>query len=88
MEAVVVALFAFAPLAALVSGRRATLALPLLGWPLWFLGLSEDWWGYGLGDGWVYGALILIALNVASVEMALAVRRRLVRREPSSPAES
>jgi hypothetical protein len=87
VEAVVVALLAFFPLLGAVSGRWWTIGLPLVAWPIWFLGLSQDWWGYGLGDGWQYGAVLLTAVSVASVAAALVIRSRVTRRDPLAAAD-
>jgi hypothetical protein len=85
METAAVALLIGLPLTALVTGRRELLALPLVIWPVWFLGLSQDWWGYGLGDGWPFAALFIIAASIASVAVALAVRSWVIQRGSSSP---
>jgi hypothetical protein len=74
VEVVVVLLFVGVALAAAVIGRRWTLALPLIVWPIWFLGLAQDWWGYGMGDGWQYGAALIILVSLASVAVLLVLR--------------
>jgi hypothetical protein len=86
VEVVVVALLVLVPVTAAVVGHWWTLGIPLLIWPIWFTGLSRDWWGYGLGDGWAYGAVVLTALSVASVVLALAVRSRWTRRRSFAAA--
>jgi hypothetical protein len=87
VEVAVVALLVFVPFAAAVIGRWWTLGIPLVVWPMWFLGLSRDWWGYGLGDGWEYGAVLLTAVSVASIAIALAIRSRLTQRDPLAAAD-
>ena len=38
--------------------RRWWFALaPLTVWPVFYLGLLEGWWLYGVGDGWVSAAV-------------------------------
>lgn len=76
------ALLVACPLAgALVRGWRA-LALPLVGWPLFYLGLREGWWGNGLGDSWQYPAAALTTAGVVTTALAVAAART-VRRHPS-----
>jgi hypothetical protein len=79
VEVVVVALLALFPLVGAVIGHWWTIGLPLVAWPIWFLGLARDWWGYGLGDGWQYGAVLLTAVSVVSVVIAIVLRSRLTR---------
>ena len=47
------------PLMGLVVRRWTAILLPLIGWPLFYVGLNEGWWGYGTGDGWRYVAAVL-----------------------------
>lgn len=68
-------LFVSIALAGLLVGRFWTLGLPLVAWPIWFLGLGQGWWGYGLGDGWQYGAALITLVSFTSVAVALALRR-------------
>jgi hypothetical protein len=35
-----------------LSGRWAVVAVLAAAWPLYFLGLHQEWWGDGVGDGW------------------------------------
>jgi hypothetical protein len=74
MEVAVVLLFVGIAAAGALIGRWWTLVLPLVVWPIWFLGLAQDWWGYGMGDGWEYGAALIILVSLASVGIALALR--------------
>jgi hypothetical protein len=74
-EVVVVGLLIAFPLVGLVTRRWSTVVLPLVGWPLYFLGLNGGWWGYGTGDGWQYGAALLTAVGVLTTAVAVALPR-------------
>ena len=61
--------------AAFVAGRRWALALPFGVVPLVYLGLGRGWWGgAGLGDGWEFALLGVLALAVGAASVAVAVR--------------
>lgn len=85
MEAVTIALLVAFPLAGVLLRRWSAVLLPLAGWPLFYLGLHEGWWGAGLGDGWQYaaGALLLAGVLTTALAVALARRRRLLARAAS-----
>jgi hypothetical protein len=74
-EVAVVGLMIAFPVLGLLVGRWTALAFPLVGWPLYFLGLTEGWWGYGVGDGWQYGAVMLTAVGVVTTAVAVALAR-------------
>jgi hypothetical protein len=76
MEAVVIALVVLLVLSGAVVGRWWTLVLPFVVWPVYFLGLVRDWWGYGVGDGWQYGAAMILAVSVALTALGVALRLR------------
>jgi hypothetical protein len=48
--------------------------------PLYMLGLSQGWWGTGVGDGWQYGLAIGIA--VAAIGAAAGVLARRSKQRP------
>jgi hypothetical protein len=60
------------PVVGILARSWATVSLPLIGWPLYYLGLNEGWWGLGTGDGWQFVAVGLTVLGVASTGMAVA----------------
>jgi len=60
-------------LAALLLGRLWLILVPLLGWPLFFLGEYAGWWGYGLGESWQYSLAYWTALGLAAVALALGL---------------
>ena len=81
--------FTIAPsFAALLLGRMWLLLVPLLGWPLFFLGLYMKWWGYGVGDGWEFAMTLWLLLGVFCVSAGLGIRRLIATaraRRPSKP---
>jgi hypothetical protein len=76
-EVAVVGLLVAFPLVGFVIPRWSAVGLPLVGWPLYFLGLNEGWWGYGTGDNWQYGAVLLTAIGIATTALMVALRRSI-----------
>jgi hypothetical protein len=71
----------------LLIGRPAALAIPIVGWPVYYYGLSARWWGFGVGDGWQFVALLAVAVGVLGVLAGLGARmvtRRLLQPSGSS----
>jgi hypothetical protein len=60
-----------------VIRRWAAVPLPLIGWPLFYLGLDKGWWGYGLGDGWHDVAVWALIVGIASTALAVGLARRV-----------
>ncbi|MGH3016310.1 MAG: hypothetical protein ACRDNN_15300 [Gaiellaceae bacterium] len=67
-------------LAAAVVGRWWMLLLPVLVWPIYFLGLAQEWWGSGLGDGWQFGLAIVVAISLAAAALGVGLRSLLAPR--------
>lgn len=76
MTTVTTLLIAF-PVVGILARSWVAASLPLISWPLYYLGLNEGWWGYGTGDGWQFVAVGLTVLGVASTAMAVAVGKFL-----------
>lgn len=75
-------------IASLLLGRLWLLLVPLVGWPLFFLGLSMDWWGYGVGDGWQFAMGLWTLVGVVCVTVGLGLHQLIVRtraRRPGKP---
>ncbi len=72
--AFVALLFAF-PLIGVAARRWLTLLLPAVGWPLFYVGLHQGWWGDGTGDGWQYLALLMTVVGVVSTAVAIVATR-------------
>lgn len=60
---------------ALLVGKIWLLLLPVIGWPVAFLGLYMGWWGYGVGDGWQFMLLLWMFVGIVAVGLGLALRR-------------
>jgi hypothetical protein len=86
VEAAVVALLVVVALSGVVIGRWWSLLIPLVVWPMWFVGLAHDWWGYGLGDGWQFGAAIILVISLLSVAVGVGLRRAGLRFRASRAA--
>ena len=72
--------FVFYPLLVIVGlsgaliGRWWALLIPLAVWPTYFLGVDHEWWGHGLGDGWQFGFLLVVAISLAAVAIGVGLR--------------
>jgi hypothetical protein len=82
MEAVVVVLLIAFPAVGAVTRSRRALALPIVGWPLLYLGLDRGWWGNGLGDAWEMPATALLLFGTVTTALAVALARLRHRRDP------
>jgi hypothetical protein len=76
-EAAVVALLIGAPALGAAVRRWSALLVPVVAWPVYFVGLNREWWFYGTGDGWQYGAVVLTAVGVVTTGVAITVGRRM-----------
>lgn len=79
MEAIVLALLLLCPAVGAISGSRLALALPIVGWPLLYLGLGRGWWGAGLGDAWELPAVALLLVGAVTTALAVVRARRRAR---------
>ncbi len=79
-EVAAVGLLVAFPVIGFVVPRWAVVALPLMGWPLYFVGLNEGWWGYGTGDNWKDGAVLLTIIGMVTTAVMVAIRRTLTPR--------
>ena len=50
------------------------LVVPFAAVPIFYLGLLAGWWGAGVGDGWQYAFLIVLALSVLATAVAIGLR--------------
>lgn len=76
LEPAVVAgtLLVLVALSGVVVGRWWALLIPLAVWPTYFLGLTQGWWLYGVGDGWEYGAAAIMVFSIALVAIGVVIR--------------
>ena len=77
MEPLFIALLVAFLLAGAVIRRWTAVALPLTSWPLFYFGLEEGWWGYGLGDGWLDVAVWALVVGLVSTALAVGLARRV-----------
>ena len=67
---------------AVIVGRWWVVLVPVVLWPLSFVGRVAGWWGSGVGDGWpaalVIGAIVGVCLTLIGIALhrALASTRR------------
>jgi hypothetical protein len=65
---------AFAPVGLLI-GRWWAVGVPLIGWPLFFLGLNQGWWGSGLGETWGLALGLLMVFGAAGTVVGILLRK-------------
>jgi hypothetical protein len=58
--------------------RGWALLLPAAVVPVLYFGADQGWWGNGLGDGWYFAMILVLAVTIA-VTAAGVVLRRLAR---------
>jgi len=56
-------------------GRWAVAVIAPASWALYPLGLTQDWWGYGVGDGWQYGLIVGVVTAAVGAATGVFVRR-------------
>jgi hypothetical protein len=76
-EALVVTLLIAFPVVGALARRWLVVALPLVAWPIFYLGLNKGWWLYGTGDGWQYAARFFTLFGVATTALAVGIARSL-----------
>ncbi len=81
VEATIVVLLAALALGGALVRSWWYLLAPLVAWPLFYLGLSEDWWGDGLGDGWPAAAAAVTLVSVALTALVIVAASRLAARQ-------
>ena len=64
----------------LVGRRLAMFVSPAI-WALYILGLTQDWWGHGVGDGWQYGLVVGAAAAAGGAATGVLVRWALSSRQ-------
>ncbi|MDP9285981.1 MAG: hypothetical protein M3P41_13660 [Actinomycetota bacterium] len=65
---------------AFLVGRRSVAFVAPAVWALFMLGLTQDWWGHGVGDGWQYALVVGAAVVAAGAATGVIVRRAMPRR--------
>jgi hypothetical protein len=80
-EAAVVALLIAFPALGAATRHWLVVLLPLLAWPLFYLGLNNEWWGYGTGEGWQTVAASFTAIGTLTTALGVWLGR--ATRKPS-----
>jgi hypothetical protein len=88
VEGVVIAMLVAFPLFGFASRSWLALILPLVAWPLFYVGLTQHWWGDGTGDAWQFVAVTLTLVGVGSTALAVSVAQALWPRPGASLADS
>ena len=67
------------PMVGIASRRWLAILAPAVGWPVFYLGVSQGWWGWGTGDaGDAWGVAFLVTMfGVSTTALAVAVARAL-----------
>ena len=61
------------PLLGLATRHWLALSVPIIGWPLFYIGLTQHWWGHGTGDAWQFVAVVLTLLGAGSTALAISL---------------
>lgn len=80
LEAAIVLLLVGFPLVGFVARSWAAVALPIVGWPLFYLGLNRGWWLDGTGDGWERIAVAFTCVGIATTVLAIQLSSRYHQR--------
>jgi hypothetical protein len=74
------------PLLGLLGRRRIAVVVPLLAWPIYYVGLNRRWWGVnGTGDGWQVLAVLLTIVGILTTAAAVEIGRRSTTRFAKPP---
>jgi hypothetical protein len=52
------------------------LLIPLVVWPLYYLGVGQGWWGSDLGEAWWIALPIVVVISLAPVAFGVGLRSR------------
>jgi hypothetical protein len=69
------------PLIGFLTRRWVAVVVPLVAWPLYYVGLNRHWWGVnGTGDGWQSLAVLLAIVGALGTGAAVVAGQRLAGR--------
>ncbi len=77
LNAVVYGLLLACPLIGALVRSWLVVALPIVVWPAFYLGLNKGWWLYGTGDGWQRNAWFFTLLGLATTAVSVTAARNL-----------
>lgn len=83
------ALLVLFPIVGIASRSWLAILAPAVGWPVFYLGVGQGWWGWGTSDaGDAWGVAFLVTLfGVGTTALAVGVGRAL-RRSPNKRVRS
>jgi hypothetical protein len=85
LEASFLALAIAFPAIGAIARRWIVLVLPLLGWPVYYIGMNRGWWLDGTGDGWEAIAKSMTLIGVITTAAAIALGRTVKPISPERP---
>jgi hypothetical protein len=81
VPALFVALLIGLPTLGLLTRHWGVVLLPVIAWPLYYIGLNRGWWGCcGTGDGWQYAAVMVTIFGVVTTALAVLLGRTFASR--------
>jgi hypothetical protein len=86
MTVAVVVTFAASAIIGFLVGRTVVAVVPVIALGVFYAGLKAGLWGTGVGDGWYYAMVILMAVSVGGVLLGIVTRSVLVGASPRRPA--
>ena len=79
--ALFVVLLVIPPVLGMLSREWVAVAVPFFGWPTYYIGLNQRWWGEnGTGDGWQWVAILLTIVGVLTTAAATQAGQRFAGR--------
>jgi hypothetical protein len=81
LVALFVLLLIVPPLFGLLGRRWIAVVVPLLAWPIYYVGLNQRWWGVnGTGDGWQVLAVLATIGGILTTAAAVGFGRYFTAR--------
>jgi len=76
-----IALLTVLPLIGLLVRHWGAIFLPLIAWPIYYIGRNQGWWGCcGTGDGWQFLAVTLTVVGFITTAAAIWLGQTFARR--------
>jgi hypothetical protein len=89
VEVVLVVILAASAVVAFGIGRWGAVLIPIAVIGAFYAGLNAGWWGYGVGDGWQFAMVGVMAIGVLAAGVGVGARVLLTRRaRPSAPSQA
>jgi hypothetical protein len=75
LEVTVIGLLIVFPALGVWVRRWSVVALPLICWPLFYMGMNRGWWLDGTGDGWEFALVLLTGVGLITTALAVQISR-------------